>query len=83
MIPFVILWSIWKERNDSIFRSFSSSMIELTSKVAFRIAKCSLIIKEFSRLNFDDILSSWGSLDGVALLRRGDLPLGIPLRMGF
>ena len=59
--PFAILWSIWKERNDRIFRSSSFSTVGLTSEVAFGIAKWALIRKEFSKLTFDDILLNWGA----------------------
>lgn len=33
LVPFAVLWSIWKERNDRIFRGVSSSLDELMSYV--------------------------------------------------
>ena len=58
MILFSFLWSIWKERNDRIFRGYSLSTIDLISKITFRIAKWALVRKKFSNFTFNDIISS-------------------------
>lgn len=46
-IPFTILWFRWRERNNRIFRSVSSSLYVATHA---RIAKWALVRQEF--LNF-------------------------------
>ena len=64
MIPFSILWSISKERNDRILRSCSFTLEGLISKIASRIGKWALIRMEFFKFTFDDILSNWGACKG-------------------
>lgn len=59
VVPFGISWSIWKERNNRIFRVTSSILVDMISRVTFRIAKWSLIRKEFSNVNLDNILFNW------------------------
>lgn len=39
LVPFSILWSIWKERNDSIFKGASVSVDDLSFNVTRRITK--------------------------------------------
>ena len=51
LIPFTILWEVWKERNERIFRNSTSSLEGLVSKVIFSIAKWALVRKDFRNLN--------------------------------
>lgn len=50
------VWSIWRERNDRIFRGTSISLADLISKVALTIEKWALIRKELPNLTLNDIL---------------------------
>lgn len=60
MIPFAILWSIWMERNDRIFKCSSfSSAADLISSIGMRIAKWALVRKEFSNFSLNAILIDW------------------------
>lgn len=60
IIPFSILWSIWKEMNEGIFSRKESSWEDILSKVSMRIAHWACARKEFSNVNMDDILY-WGA----------------------
>ena len=57
--PFAILWSIWKERNNRIFRGLSLTSAELISKITLAIAKWALDRKEFFNFCLYDILINW------------------------
>ena len=48
MVPFVILWTIWIERSDRIFKDASSFMQALLSAATLRITKRVSIWKEFT-----------------------------------
>ena len=39
MLPFVVLWSIWRERNDIIFKDDFSLLSVLIDRITLRIAK--------------------------------------------
>lgn len=56
--PFALLWSIWKERNNRIFKG-ASSMQDLISMVFLRVAKWASIRKEFFNINVNDILFNY------------------------
>lgn len=65
IIPFVILWTVWRERNERIFKSMSPSIIEkLASVVHLRIVKRALIRKEFGNITLNDILLNWEACMG-------------------
>lgn len=51
-IPFTILWSVWKERNNRVFRGSSTTKEDVLSLVYMRIAKCVSIRREFN--SFED-----------------------------
>lgn len=55
-IPFSILWSIWKERNNSIFKRKEVSRDTLVSSMVLRIAKWASIRKELSDFDIDKII---------------------------
>lgn len=57
--PFAILWSIWKERNDKIFREAATATANLTSMVFSGIAKWASARKEYANLTSNDILFNW------------------------
>ena len=59
MLPFVILWSIWRERNDRIFKGVSSSLLVLINRISMRIAKWALIRKKCCNFSLNDILLNW------------------------
>lgn len=75
IVPFTILWSIWGERNDGIFRGSSSSLANVIPKLALRIAKWALARKEFSNLTINDILFYWESCMGCGLIKERRLIL--------
>lgn len=60
LIPFVILWSMWKERNDRIFKWASKSMHELKSSAVSILAKWVSSRSEFDSLAVDGIFHKWG-----------------------
>lgn len=65
IIPFVILWTVWRERNERIFKSMSPSIIEkLALVVHLRIVKRALIRKEFGNITLNDILLNWEACMG-------------------
>ena len=59
MLPFVILWSIWRERKDKIFKGDFSSLLVLINRISMRIAKWALIRKECSNFSLNDFLLNW------------------------
>lgn len=58
-IPLAILWSIWKEMNDEIFRGVQMDYEDLLSIVHSTLAKWASIRKEFTYLRLGDILHNW------------------------
>ena len=60
MIPFAIIWLIWKKRNERISKGTSLTS-ELISQVTLKIARWALARKKFSNLNMNDLLSNWGA----------------------
>lgn len=59
IIPLVILWSVCKERNDGIFRSFSMVVKDIVHLVSMQIAKWVSSKKEFDDLWVDGVLFNW------------------------
>lgn len=59
IIPFAILWSVWKERNDKVFRWTSKSVEEVVHMVIVRIAKWVSCRSDFDRLRVDGLLCNW------------------------
>ena len=59
LIPFAILWSVWKEKNDRVFKRSSSSVEDLTLLVVSRIAKWATFKSEFDSLRVDGVLHNW------------------------
>lgn len=60
LIPYVSLWSVWKERNDRVFRSSSMPMEDLVHLVLLRMAKwVSSREEEFDSIKVDGILHNW------------------------
>ena len=58
-IPFAILWSIWKERNDRIFKGSQTAVEDTVPLVTLRLSKWLLCKIEFSNLKLDDIAQDW------------------------
>ena len=56
LIPFAMLWCIWKDRNDRVFRNVSSTSEELVASISLMIANWALVRKEFSNFSLNDIL---------------------------
>lgn len=69
IVPFAIILTIWKERNEKIFRD-SLSFTPLHSVTPIQIAKWVSIRKEFANCKINDILFNWetcmvcGVIDG-------------------
>ena len=64
MLPSAILWSIWKERNNKVFKGTFSSLTNLIDLITMRIARWALIRKEFSNSSIDDITVNWKTCMG-------------------
>eukprot|EP00268_Persea_americana_P068029 TRINITY_DN9427_c0_g3_i1.p1 TRINITY_DN9427_c0_g3~~TRINITY_DN9427_c0_g3_i1.p1 ORF type:complete len:256 (+),score=22.30 TRINITY_DN9427_c0_g3_i1:1157-1924(+) len=64
MLLSAILWSIWKERNNRIFKGTFSSLSNLVDLITMRIAGWALIRKEFSNFSIDDITVNWEACMG-------------------
>lgn len=83
IIPFSVLWSIWRERNEKTFRDSSLSTKNLISMVSLRIAKWALVRKEFSNIRLHVILYYWeaciviGSCDEKRLIHWSPPPLRV------
>ena len=56
MLPFAILWSIWKGINDRIFQGAYASLLELIEVITLRVAKWALLRREFSNFSLNAIL---------------------------
>ena len=52
---FAIIWSIWKERNDRIFKASQTAVEDIVPLVTLRLSKWLLCKKEFSNLKLDDV----------------------------
>lgn len=64
IIAFPILWLVWREINERIFRGSLSTVDALISRVDLRIVKWSVIQKEFFNFNLNDILFNWEACMG-------------------
>lgn len=53
-----ILWTLWKEQNDRIFKETSSSWGEIAA-VRLGVEKQALVRNEFIYFKLDDVLSNW------------------------
>lgn len=60
-IPFAILWSIWKERNERIFRAKSTSINALIEVVVLRVVKWLLYGNELVDVKLNNILHNWSA----------------------
>ena len=69
MPSFAILWVIWRERNDKIFRVAFSSSVELITSITMRIAKWALVRKEFSNFYLDEVFVNWESCLGCGPIK--------------
>ena len=73
------MWSIWRNRNDRIFRGSSSLSHELISRVALKITKWALVRKEYFNFNLNDILFNWEACMGCGLIKvRRSVPWSPP-----
>lgn len=71
-IPFPIVWLIWKEWNNGIFKNVYSTSQDLRAFIHARIAKWALLKREFYNLSMTDILFNWrGLLMGCGLSKEG------------
>ena len=55
LIPFAILWEVWKERNKGMFTNSTSSLEDFVSQIIFSIAKWALVRKDFRNLKASDL----------------------------
>lgn len=66
-IPFVILWSLWNERDNKISRGISSSTKYMISMVSLMNAKQALVRKEFTNFHLNGILLNWEAYTGCGM----------------
>lgn len=59
LVLFVILWLVWKKKNDKIFWETSMSVENHLPMVSLRIAKWALSRKEFDNSIVDGALHNW------------------------
>lgn len=63
LIPFVILWSVWQERNSRIFRRISATKEDVAQLILLCIAKWASSKDVFNSISVCGILHIWkGSL---------------------
>lgn len=65
----MVLWCIWIERNNEIFRGTLSSIETLVSVVNLRVMKWALARKECANLKLNDILRNWEACKECAQVR--------------
>lgn len=58
-VPFAMPLSIWKERDDRIFRGASSTVDDLMSFLVLRVAKWASSSTKSNDLHVDGILYKW------------------------
>ena len=56
IVPYSIMWFIWKERNGRIFNNVSASYCDVSNLVKVRIGKWVMLRKEFKNSNFDSMI---------------------------
>lgn len=59
LVPFSILWSVWKERNDRIFLESSCLVEDRLLLVILRMEKWTSTSNEFDSSSFDGVLHNW------------------------
>ena len=59
IIPFSNLRSIWKERNDTVFKRKELTLENLISTAGLRVAKWASVRKDCSGLKIENILHNW------------------------
>ena len=73
LIPFSILWSIWKERNNRIFNGKSKDREDIVFMIVLKIAKWASIKKELEHLTLDNNLSNWEACLGSRCVKKKHL----------
>lgn len=79
LIPFALIWSVWKERNDNIFRGASISVDDLCHLVTLRIAKWASSTSDFDNLRMEGISHNWEATLSCQVPKVGKVVLWSPL----